>query len=210
MIKAILFDFGGVYAESPFSIVNEIAVEMGVEPALLHKIVFGEYHNDGDHPWHRLERGEISLEKARELIIEEGKKHDLDTDIFVIFIRFADVDRSIRGPLVDKTLEWHKKGVKLAIITNHIKEASSWREQFPFDVNEVFEAIADSSELGVRKPNAGIYQHALDKLGVAADEALFLDDYPENIHAAEALGIHGFLVDGPIEDAIQWVDGKLA
>jgi putative hydrolase of the HAD superfamily len=43
------------------------------------------------------------------------------------------------------------------------------------------------------KPDPAIYRHTLDKLGVAAHEAIFIDDIPANIAAARALGIDGIV-----------------
>ena len=60
-IRAVLFDFGGVFTESPFAALDELSKELGVAPRELLDIVFGPYHEDTDHPWHRLERGEVSL-----------------------------------------------------------------------------------------------------------------------------------------------------
>jgi len=48
-----------------------------------------------------------------------------------------------------------------------------------------------SAEVHLAKPDPRIYQLVLDKLGVQAGEAIFIDDFPENIDAANALGIHG-------------------
>ncbi len=209
MIKAILFDFGGVYIESPFSAIADVAKDMGVPVDSVQQITFGNYHVDSDHPWHRLERGEITLEQARDLILLEGKKHHLKTDIYEMLARFASVERGICGPLVDKTLEWKKRGYQIGMITNNLKEFTSWRSAFPFALEEVFDVIADSSALGVRKPNASIYQHALNQLGIKPHEALFLDDYPANIEAANRLGLSGFVVEGPIENTIDWIEEQL-
>jgi putative hydrolase of the HAD superfamily len=209
MIKAILFDFGGVYIESPFSAIADVAADMHVPVDLLQQITFGNYHIDSDHPWHRLERGEISLEQTRELILLKGEKHHLKTDIYEMLARFASVERGICGPLVDKTLEWKHRGYLIGMITNNLKEFTSWRSAFPFALEEVFDVIADSSALGVRKPNASIYQYALKQLGIAPSEALFLDDYQANIEAANKLGLRGFVVEGPIENTITWVEEQL-
>ncbi|HEY9033792.1 MAG TPA: HAD family phosphatase [Pseudomonadales bacterium] len=210
MIKAILFDFGGVYMDSPFAAIGNIALEKNIDPALLKQVVFGSYHLDSDHPWHRLERGEISLEQAREGIIEEGRKHQLDTDIYQLLARFADVERGLRKPLLDKTLEWQQRGLQLALVTNNIREFTGWRKLFPFAVDEVYHTISDSSELGIRKPDPAIYQHTLQQLGIEPRQALFLDDYPSNVEAARALGINGFVVEDDINPAIDWVEQQLA
>lgn len=47
-----------------------------------------------------------------------------------------------------------------------------------------------SYQMGVRKPDPAIYRHAIDALGVAPQDCFFIDDLPENIAAARALGIH--------------------
>lgn len=210
MIKAILFDFGGVYMDSPFDAVSDIARETGVDPDLLKQVIFGDYHQDTDHPWHRLERGELSLEDAREGIIHEGRKHGLDTDIYQLFARFANVERGLKQALLDKTLEWKDRGLQLAMITNNIREFTGWKDLFPYPVADVYHTISDSSELGMRKPNPAIYQHTLQQLAIEPGQALFLDDYPSNVEAAQSVGIHGFVVKQNIDDAIGWVEQQLA
>lgn len=54
-----------------------------------------------------------------------------------------------------------------------------------------FDEVIVSAEVGIVKPDPRIYQLALEKLGVKAEEAVFVDDMPENIAACEALGMHG-------------------
>jgi HAD superfamily hydrolase (TIGR01509 family) len=46
-----------------------------------------------------------------------------------------------------------------------------------------------SAEVGVMKPEARIYQMALDALGVAPAESVFVDDFPENVEGARAVGM---------------------
>jgi hypothetical protein len=66
-IDAVLFDFGGVFTESPFEVARRFGAALGAEPERVIDLVFGPYHEDTDHPWHRLERGEI-LRRARDAI----------------------------------------------------------------------------------------------------------------------------------------------
>lgn len=56
---------------------------------------------------------------------------------------------------------------------------------------QTFDVILYSAEEGVAKPAAEIYQRALARLGVAANESVFVDDVLENIQAAQALGMAG-------------------
>ncbi len=52
-----------------------------------------------------------------------------------------------------------------------------------------------SYQVGTRKPNAEIYQHMLENLGVKGEQCLFLDDLTRNVEAARAAGIqaHQFI-----------------
>ena len=57
--------------------------------------------------------------------------------------------------------------------------------------DDAFDNMVISAEIGVMKPEARIYQLALEQAGVSADEAVFVDDFIENIEACEKLGMHG-------------------
>ena len=60
-------------------------------------------------------------------------------------------------------------------------------------LEDAFEHLTISAELGITKPDARIYEYALQNLGVTAEEAIFVDDMQKNITACEALGMHGIL-----------------
>jgi epoxide hydrolase-like predicted phosphatase len=206
MIKAILFDYGGVYADSPFAAIDDLAREMDLDADLLKTITFGDLYQDGDHPWHKLEKGLITLEQAREGILLEGEKHALKTDIYEMFARFAGVDKTMCQPLIEKTLAWKSQGLKLAMVTNNLKEFSHWRDTFPYDVNEVYDVVFDSCLAGIRKPDPSVFKQVLTSLDIKPEEAVFLDDHQPNVDAALSVGILSFLVGDEIADAIQWVD----
>ena len=84
-IKAVLFDFGGVFTDSPFHAVHAFGEELGIDAGEVTGIVFGSYEQDGDHPWHQLERGEITLEHAREQILGLSQERELRVDIYDLF-----------------------------------------------------------------------------------------------------------------------------
>lgn len=64
-------------------------------------------------------------------------------------------------------------------------------------IDDAFDVVVVSSEVGLMKPGAKIFQIALDKLGVTADESVFVDDTPANVDAARALGMEGILFREP-------------
>ena len=62
---------------------------------------------------------------------------------------------------------------------------------------DAFDLALGSHQLGLRKPDAAIYDEALRRLGVPADAVLFFDDSRANVEAARALGMQAAHVDGP-------------
>lgn len=208
-IKAVLFDFGGVFTDSPFSAFDDMGKALGAKPGQVSEIMFGPYHEDGDHPWHRLERGEISLEDARSGILDLGReRYALDIDIYQLFGQMAR-DGGIRKALVARTADLKRDGYVTAIITNNVREFSDgWRSLLPVD--ELFDVVVDSSMEGVRKPGEEIFARTLSRLpGIEYRDAVFLDDHPANIATAKRLGMRTIHVDRPIDAVITELDTLL-
>ena len=83
--------------------------------------------------------------------------------------------------------ELRARGYRLAICTNNVREWEPlWRAKLPVD--EIFEVVVDSAFVGTRKPEPAIYELTLERLGVAAEAALFVDDIEVNCDAARELG----------------------
>lgn len=203
VIEAVLFDYGGVFTESPFEAVEQVGLEMGARPGQATEIIFGPYDRDTDHPWHQLERGELTLEAAREAILLLGNDHGLETDIYRFFAALGS-GSGIRESFVTLVRDLRGAGFKTGIVTNNVVEfREHWRRTMPVD--ELFDSVVDSSEVGMRKPDPAIYRHALADLGVAPDRAVFLDDFDGNVEAARATGMHAILVGAEFHHAIEQV-----
>jgi epoxide hydrolase-like predicted phosphatase len=207
-IKAILFDFGGVFTDSPFDAFTTYGEKHGLSSEQVTDIVFGGYSNDNDHPWHQVERGEISLEQARDDILALGQKENMHIDIWEVFMAMAENGGGLRQDLVDYLPKIRAAGYVTGIITNNVIEfREHWRGMFA--VNELFDFVIDSSEVGLRKPNPAIFIKALAAGDLSADEVLFLDDYAGNISAAKALNIDCILVDGDGAKTVKDLDALL-
>jgi putative hydrolase of the HAD superfamily len=207
-IEAVLFDLGGVYTESPFAAMESIGEEMGTSPETIVSILFGNYHEDNDHPWHRLERGEITLVSARKSIIELAKEHGLELDPVEMLSRIGTGGGS-RDVLIERTRLLRTDGYKTALVTNNFAEVrKAWRRLLPID--ELFDIVVDSSEIGMRKPAPSIFFHTVEQLDVAANRCVFLDDFEGNVVAARKLGMKGVLVGSDITEAIRELDEILA
>ena len=207
-LKAIFFDFGGVFTDSPFHAFSAYAKKIGATEEQVTEIVFGGYGIDGDHPWHQVERGEITLEEARERIMALGTQQSLNVDIWEVFMAMADNGGGLRTELVDYLPKILNAGLTTGIITNNVVEFKDhWRGMLPVD--ELFGFVIDSSEVGMRKPNPAIFELALETAGLAPQEVLFLDDFEGNVRAARALNIPSILVDGDGAKTVADLDAVL-
>lgn len=187
-VEAVFFDFGGVFISSPFAAAADAAVARGIPEAELLELIFGPYDLDGDHPWHRLERGEVSFADASASIgaLAATSGHE-GVDPMEVLMALA-TERSVRDFMVDLVRDLRGRGLATGIITNNIAEfGEAWRAMIPVD--ELFDDIVDSSAVGVRKPDPAIYRLACERLGVAPEAALFIDDHEGNVAGARAVGM---------------------
>ena len=199
-VEAVLWDFGGIFTPSPFGAAHAYAESEGIDPVEFVELVFGQYDDDTDHVWHQLERGEVTMVDALAQIAAEAEARGLPFDLMKMFSSLGeDHDRSI---VVDTVRKVRGHGVRTAIVTNNIREyGDAWRGMVPVD--ELFDVIVDSCEEGIRKPDPRIFTIALERLGVEdAERTVFLDDFDGNISAARALGMHGILVTGDPQPAM--------
>ena len=192
MPAAVLFDFAGVFTLSPFAALAAASVELGLEPTTLAEVLMGPYDADTDHPWHRLERGEITLADARVALLALAVERGLDGDPLAHLARLGGIDEQ-RAEMVERVRNLRSSGVRTALVTNNVAEfGEGWRAMIPVD--ELFDVVVDSCRAGFRKPDPRIFEEALRALEVAAADAVVLDDFPGNVAAAESIGIRGIVV----------------
>lgn len=201
-LDAVLFDFGGVFTPSPFHVLEQAAGDLGLSPELVLATCFGGYDQDTDHPWHRLERGECTVQEALAGIAALAAEAGYDIDPIAVLRRGMGGGKVLRDDVVELVREIRALGLRTAVVTNNIREFSSgWRALLPVD--ELFDVVVDSCEEGVRKPDPRIYERALERLGgVAPQRAVFVDDAPGNVTAARALGMQAVLVAPDPAEAI--------
>jgi epoxide hydrolase-like predicted phosphatase len=197
MIEAICWDVGGVFSGRPVDAIAGIATEYDLDADEIFSAIFGPYHLDGDHAWHRVERGEIALKEAWGDVEAAVARFGIQLTLTDFFRRFGD-DPHDRGIVTDTVRDLHGLGIAMGIITNNVKEFSEsenggWRSIVPIELMSV---VIDSSAVGMRKPDPAIYHHTLAELGVQPEHAVMLDDMPANVDAAKSIGMHGIVVGG--------------
>lgn len=189
VVDTVIFDLGGVLARNgrPSDLVARFPDH---DPEAVAQLVMGPYGADTDHPWHRLERGEITFAEYRQasaaVLAEAGVQPSSSSA--------AGFQFEPNEPVVALVYELRAAGLRLGVLTNNVRELRPlWWGLLPFA--ELFDDVVDSHEVGMRKPDPAIYHLALERLGAAAGRTAFLDDIASNVATAERLGMRGVLVD---------------
>jgi 2-haloacid dehalogenase len=186
---AVIFDVGKVlYYWDPRVLYERLIDDDQALDAFLRDVVTPEWHFQHD-------AGRPFADTSVELIAQHPDQADL---IRLWGARFIDsVGPAVEG-MEQLVVDLAARGVPLFALTNF--SAEFWpgfraREAAMF---APFRDVVVSGEEGVVKPNPAIYRLALARFGLAAQEALFVDDRADNIMAAQALGLHGHLfTDAP-------------
>ncbi len=188
MIRAVISDFGGVLTSpivGPFLAFQERSgvtlEELGNAMARL------AIDSNGEHPLFRLEKGKISeAEFLSSLERELGGDVKLES--------FGDHYFEHLHPneeMISLMRSLRERGLRMALCTNNVREWEPlWRAKLP-DIDEIFEVVVDSAFVGMRKPEPGIYELTLDRLGdgITAADCLFVDDIEANCEMAAEMGM---------------------
>lgn len=205
-LRAVLFDYGGVFTGTPLKAFREAAPDFGLTTRDLTELILGPTHTDGDHPWHQLERGEVRASEAMAAITRHAKNtHGIDLEPMKVLVRTGRSPED-REQMIERVRAIRAVGLQTAIVTNNFKEASNhWRASIPLD--ELFDAVVDSCEVGVRKPDPRIYHLTAQRLGnLDPTCCAFLDDLADNVAGAVAIGMTGILVDEDKASTFAWLD----
>jgi epoxide hydrolase-like predicted phosphatase len=181
-IRAVIFDFGGVMADfyRPDRF-RDVEARLGLSPGDLPDILWSspdwrlaEVGAIGDKEyWHRIAL-RLGLPTPEAL-------HDLQQELFgdvQADARMVDLVRRLRGRY------------RLGLLSNASDSAPQLLHQ-RFGLDGLFDVEVISALVSLAKPDPAIYRLALERLGVAPEAAVFVDDYQPNVAAAAALGIHG-------------------
>ena len=206
--ECILWDFGGVFTGSPFYSIDIYSAHLGVKSQELIELVLGYGLDDGDHHWHRLERGEITMAEALEEIEVLTSARGIEGFEIRDFFKSMGGRNDTTEEMFDAVRRYKDLGISQFILSNNILEfSSSWKAMLP---ENIFDGIIDSSEVGIRKPDPKIFTLALQIADNSADKTIFLDDYVEHVNVAEELGIKGIHVGPNPLDAVKQLDKLLA
>jgi putative hydrolase of the HAD superfamily len=186
-ITTIVADFGGVLSSPLQEAFAAVGEHFDLPPEALGAAMATVGEALGAPPLHELECGRLSEERFFALV-DAQLGADLGRDVG--FGAFPDVYWAAlrpNTPLIERLRELRREGYRMGLLTNNVVEwQPRWRAMVP--VEELFDDVVDSGEVGMRKPDPEIYALTADRLGVHAHEIVFLDDFVSNCDAAREAG----------------------
>jgi putative hydrolase of the HAD superfamily len=188
--RAVLWDFGGVILSSPFEAFTRYEREQGLPEGFLRQL---NATNPDTNAWAQLERSEVDLAgfAARYEAEADAAGHRIDAGAVLALL-----SGELRPAMVQALRRIKEEGLAQACLTNNVAGTEAVRPELA-EVMAIFDTVLESSKLGVRKPDPRFYDLALDAVGVAPGEAVFLDDLGVNLKPARALGITTIKVVDP-------------
>ena len=185
--RAVIFDLGGVVLGSPLHAIAELERDEGIPAGFVNRLVVS---SGPAGAWSRLERGELRIDAFCTAFDRECEMagHPLSARRLMEKIGLAAQPRPAMLAAVRRIRE---RGLRAAALTNN------WPGDGTSSLRTHFDVFVESSELGLRKPDPRIYQHACRCLGIEAHQAIFLDDIGSNLKAARALGMTTIKVTAP-------------
>ncbi|HMJ02132.1 MAG TPA: HAD family phosphatase [Conexibacter sp.] len=188
-VEAVVSDFGGVLTTPLLDAFMGLQRARGIPFEALGTAMMRVAESDGGvNPLFELETGRLTeaqfaAKVGAELEVELGPDvtlHGFGETFFEHLHPNEELFAFMRG--------LHERGYRMAILTNNVREWEPlWRPMLPVD--EIFELVVDSGFVGVRKPDPRIYELTLERLGVAPEATLFVDDMEVNCDAARDLGM---------------------
>jgi putative hydrolase of the HAD superfamily len=181
-VTAVLFDLGGVVFESPMGAFTAYEQALGLPAGLIRRI---NATDPDTNAWARAERGELTPDQFRAAFAAEAATLGFALDAQPIL-------DALHGPvypaMVRALQALRRAGLRLAAITNNMEPLATARADLG-DVLDLFEILVESSVEGIRKPEVAFFEVVLDRLGVTAEECVYLDDLGINLKPARALGM---------------------
>ncbi|MBO4802290.1 MAG: HAD family phosphatase [Bacteroidaceae bacterium] len=193
MIKNIAFDFGGVIFDLSWEGAVASFKRIGLADA---EVRLDRFHQKG--VFELLESGQITPDAFRtelEKMCGRSLSHD---EVLGAWLGY------VGGPVDTLKLrrldELRARGYRTFLLSNTNPFVQSWAESPQFStegrpLSSYLEKCYTSYEVGIMKPDPGIFQFMLNDAGIQPSETLFLDDSPANIAVAAQLGIQTLLVE---------------
>jgi putative hydrolase of the HAD superfamily len=200
MIRAVLWDFGGVILSSPFEAFNRYEEAHGLPADFIRTV---NATDPDSNAWALLERSEVTPDEFDRRFAEESERlgHRIPgADVLGL------LSGEIRPEMVTALDRVIRAGYRTACLTNNV--VGGEQRMDVGDVMVMFDHVVESSKVGCRKPERRFYEIACELVGVEPSECVFLDDLGINLKPAKAMGMTTIKV-GAADPAIAELESVL-
>jgi len=192
VIRAALFDLGGVILSSPFEAFAEYERAHDLPSGFLRQV---NATDPDTNAWAQLERGDVDLIQFGDLFSAEAEAlgHEVNGhDVLAL------LSGEIRPAMVEAVRCCSERLITGLLTNNFIAaDGRGMQDTQLSQVVSMFDAVIESSRVGVRKPDPLFYEIACESLEIAPTEAVFLDDLGINLKPARAMGMVTIKVTEP-------------
>jgi putative hydrolase of the HAD superfamily len=180
-IKAVILDYGEVLCYPPTAEeMGRMASPFGMDAVRFRKL--------WDRDRLRYDHGDLSPEAYWSVVAKDTGTQLTPEQVAHLRQWDQEMWAHDNPTMVEWLRQVHSSGVKTGLLSNmphdmirYVRQKFAWLDQFD---HQTF-----SAEVSLIKPDAAIYEHSLRGVGVAASEALFVDDKEANVLGARAVGI---------------------
>jgi len=188
-LSGLITDWGGVLTVGLREAVDQWADQEGIRPedyvAVMRQWFGRDYGIEAAYnPVHALEKGELEVPQFEEHLALALSQH---------------VGRPVPASgLVSRMLSRFRHAPDMMALVRRAKErgirtgllSNSWGNTYPDDLFDgMFDVVVISGEVGMRKPDAEIFEHTLREMRLPAAECVFIDDLLPNVRAAADIGL---------------------
>lgn len=186
MIKNIIFDVGKVLVEYDW---ESVMMRLGITGKDLEETADATVRSQ---LWNEYDRSRLSDEELLQGFLAQAPEQK--ENICLLWEHVADT--ITRFPYSESWVQsLRDKGYRCYILSNYARRTyERTREELSFE--KKMDGALFSFQVQQIKPEPEIYRTLLERFGLEASECVFLDDNPDNVEAAERLGIHGILFTG--------------
>jgi putative hydrolase of the HAD superfamily len=187
-IRAVISDFGGVLTSPLFASFAAWQRKSTLSFEQLGQAMADATERSGVHPLYELEKGTLSEAEFLRMLEAELEPGTSLSGMRDVYFEHLHPNR----PMIDLMRELRGRGLRMALLTNNVREwEPQWRAKLP-EIDEIFEVVVDSAFVGMRKPDPEIYELTLERLGgeIEPSECVFVDDVDVNCETARSLGMH--------------------
>lgn len=180
--KVVVFDYGEVISVTPTDADRAALVELAGGD---HEVFWPAYWRHR----HDLDQGTLGIQQYwRGIEHELGEQWD-DARIHRLWLADFRSWLSLDPGTLEVLLDLKAGGTRLALLSNAGRDFGSYFRHGT--LGDLFDRVFVSGELGTIKPDAAIFRHVMDELGIRPEQTVFIDNKEENVRGAEALGIDG-------------------